>query len=352
MNPLDPLPEIDLRHLARLTDDTGLFQHAAFGVPDLAHGYCTDDNARALIAATEHALLRGRDEKLVPLSRYRAFLAYAFDPGTGRFRNFMGFDRRWREAHGSEDSHGRALWALGLAVRHAPDPGVRELALRLFRGALPAVGAFTSPRAHAFALVGLDAYLRSEPADEGRAGLRARLATRLLEGWRANASGDWPWPEDTVTYDNAKLPHALVASGAALDDKAMRETGLASLRWLVEVQTAPAGHFSFIGNRGWMTRGGARARFDQQPLEAFGLVHACLAAARATGEAAWLGEARRAFDWFLGGNDLSLPLYDETTGGCCDGLTPDEVNRNQGAESTLAYLLSVLEMRAHAERRP
>ena len=144
----------------------------------------------------------------------------------------------------------------------------------------------------------------------------------------------------------------LVTSGAALDDKAMRETGLASLRWLVEVQTVEAGHLSFIGNRGWMTRAGARARFDQQPLEAFGFVHACLAAARATGEAVWLGEARRAFDWFLGKNDLSLPLYDAETGGCCDGLTPEGVNRNQGAESTLAYVLSVLELHAHAERRP
>lgn len=348
----EELPAIDLRHLARLTDGTGLFQHAFCGVPDLAHGYCTDDNARALIAATLHAALYGYDESRVPLCRYLAFLAYAFDAKARRFRNFMTYDRRWIEEEGSDDSHGRALWALGLVVRHAPNPGVLELALRLFRDALPAIEDFGSIRAWAFALVGLDAYLKSVPDDAGRAELRARLARRLLGEWRANAADGWPWPEDLVTYDNAKLPHALVLAGARTGDDAMLRTGLAALRWLLEIQTAPAGHLSVIGNHGWMKRGGKRARFDQQPLEAFGLVHACLAAAQVTGDESWTSEARRAFGWFLGANDLGRALYDAATGGCRDGLGSGGLSLNEGAESTLAYLLSVLELHMHAKYRP
>jgi len=343
------LPKIDLRHVIRLTDDTGILQHAKHATGDRRHGYCTDDNARALIAAV-HAARLGRDEALAPLERYAAFLCHALDRDAGRFRNFMGYDRRWLEEAGSDDSHGRTVWGLGVAVCAYGGPTV-DLAAELFAGALPALEGMRSPRAWAFALVGIDAYLKARPDHDAAARVREILAGRLFAQLERYGSDGWPWWEDILTYANAKLPHALLVSGAALGREDMVEAALASLRWLLDVQTAEAGHLSIIGNRGWYVRGGERARFDQQPLEAHALVHACLDAARVTGEATWAEEARRAFEWFTGLNDLGIALYDPETGGCYDGLMSDGVNRNQGAESTLAYVLSVLELHVHARGR-
>jgi len=344
------LPEIDLRHVIRLTDDTGILQHARHATGDRRHGYCTDDNARALIAAV-HAARLGRDEVLAPLERYAAFLCHAFDRDAGRFRNFMGYDRRWLEDVGSDDSHGRAVWGLGVAVSAAAGGPTADLAAELFAEALPALDGMRPPRAWAFALVGIDEFLRARPGDDAAARVRELLAGRLFAQRERYGSDGWPWWEDVLTYANAKLPHALLVSGAALGREDMVEAALASLRWLLDVQTAEAGHLSIIGNRGWYVRGGARARFDQQPLEAHALVHACLDAARVTGDATWAEEARRAFEWFTGLNDLGIALCDPATGGCCDGLMSDGVNRNQGAESTLAYVLSVLELHVHARGR-
>jgi predicted dehydrogenase len=345
---IDPLPEIDTRQLVALTDGTGMLQHAALSTPDLHHGYCTDDNARALIAATMHWWLTASEELLVPLQRYLAFLAYAFDPGTGRFRNFMAYDRRWLEEVGSEDSHGRAIWGLGAAVRYAPNDSIRELSSRLLRQALPALKGFAHLHPLAFALIGLDEFLRSDPDDAGAAATRRALAERYFEAWRENAADDWPWWEDVLTWGNAKLAHALFASGAGLGRDDMLEAGLRALRWVLGLQTAADGHLTIVGNRGWYPRGGRRARFDQQPLEAHGFVHACLAAAELTGEAGWAHRAGACFEWFVGKNDVGIPLYNPETGGCQDGLGPAGVNQNQGAESTLAYLLSVLELHRHA----
>ncbi len=335
--------------MLRLTDDTGILQHAKYTVPDPRHGYCTDDNARALIAAVYAARL-GHKEAPALLHRYLAFVEGAFNPETGRFRNFMDRDKRWLEEAGSDDSHGRAVWGLGVAVRHAPGGSVvvKELAAGLLVGALPALEPIGFPRAWAFALLGLDAYLKARPDARAAARVMKLLAGRLFEQLKRNASPDWPWWEDVVTYANAKLPHALVVSGARLGDDEMIEAGLKSLRWLIDVQTASAGHLSIIGNRGWLTRDGTRARFDQQPLEAHALVHACLDAAAVTRDESFTADARRAFDWFTGRNDLGLSLYDPETGGCRDGLEPDKMNENQGAESTLAYVLSVLELHMHA----
>lgn len=341
------LPEIDLRHMIRLTDDTGILQHARHATGDRRHGYCTDDNARALIAAV-HAVRLARDEALAPLERYMAFLCHAFDRDAGRFLNFMGYDRRWLEKVGSDDSHGRAVWGLGVVACAASGGPPVDLAAELFAEALPALDGMRSPRAWAFALVGIDEFLRARPDDDAVARVRELLAGRLFAQLEAGASDGWPWWEDILAYANAKLPHALLVSGAALGRKDMVEAALASLRWLIDIQTAEAGHLSIIGNRGWYVRGGERARFDQQPLEAHAIVHACLDAARVTGDATWAGEARRAFEWFTGLNDLGIALYDSETGGCYDGLMSDGVNRNQGAESTLAYVLSVLELHVHA----
>lgn len=343
------LPEIDLRQLHRLTDDTGIFQHAMFAAPDPNHGYCIDDNARALIAALLYGDLRGHDEREVPLTRYLSFLAYAFNDKTQRFRNFMGYDRRWLEDEGSPDSQGRTIWALGLAVRLAPDEMARGLARNLLKKALPATEQLAFLRSRAFALIGLCEYLLAQPEDDHARRVARTHAQHLFEAWQRAASDDWPWWEDVVTYDNAKLPHAMMLAGRTLDRPEMIEPACRALTWLLDVQTAEDGHLSIIGNDGWLRRDGHRARFDQQPLEAYALVHACLLAARTTGESAWLEHAWRCFEWFRGDNDLGVPLYHEDTGGCQDGLLPDGANMNQGAESTLAYLLSVLELH-HAQR--
>lgn len=345
---LGPLPEIDVRQMLSLTDGTAMLQHAAYATPDLHHGYCTDDNARALIAGTLWAHLREYDEDTVPIQRYLAFLAYAFNAETGRFRNFMGYDRQWLEEIGSEDSHGRTVWGLGVAVRYAANDAILDMATRVFRQALSAIGSFRYIHPMAFSLIGLDEFLAAAPAEREAAKIRADLAEKFHALWMKNSTGDWPWWRDTLTWGNGKLPHALLVSGRALDRPDMVEAGLKALKWLLRVQTAPEGHLRIIGNDGWYVRGGTPAQFDQQPLEAHGLVDACLAAAEWTGDSRWLREARRCFEWFLGANDIGVPLYHPETGGCQDGLTPNGPNSNQGAESTLAYVLSTLQLHAYS----
>ncbi|MEX0776547.1 MAG: Gfo/Idh/MocA family oxidoreductase [Phycisphaeraceae bacterium] len=347
----EPLPPIDLRQLLRMTDDTGLMQHAVHATPDSRHGYCIDDNARGLIAALYYAQLRGYDERVVPLQRYLQFLVYAFNEETRRFRNFMGYDRRWLEDVGSADSQGRTIWALGLAVSLAPNKTVRSLARELMHKALPGVEQLAPLRARCFALLGLDAFLKAEPHDAYARKLRDHLANWLYETFKERAGDNWPWWEDTVTYDNAKVPHALLVCGQAMARQDMIDAALRALRWLLVVQTAPQGHLSIIGNHGWLRRDGQRAQFDQQPIEAWALVEGCLAAAKVSAEADWVDHAWRCFAWFRGRNDLGISLYHEETGGCQDGLQADGANVNQGAESVLAYLLSVLELHRYREDR-
>jgi hypothetical protein len=357
--PLEPLPEIDLRHFRRLTDDTGMFQHALYATPDANHGYCIDDNARALIAGLLFARLRGHDEQAAPLHTFLAFLSYAYNQEAGRFRNFMGYDRRWLEDVGSHDSQGRTLWAVGLAAAWGPTEPIRRLSQELYRRALPTLEGLEAVRSWAFALLGLQAYLQAEPDHGPTLELRDRYAVKLFEAYRSHATDDWPWWEDLVTYDNAKLPHALLLTGPAMDRPDLTEAGLTSLRWLLDQQTEAGDdgrpQLSIIGNDGWLRRGQARARFDQQPLEAYALVDACLLAARVETDedprASWERAARLCFDWFLGRNDLGQPLFDPVTGGGRDGLQPEGVNQNQGAESSLAYLLSVLEMHRYDQEK-
>ena len=349
--PWPRLPDIDLRQLLTLTDDTGIFQHALYATPDPNHGYCIDDNARALIAALYYAGLSDDGRLDVPLHRYLAFLTYAFNEDKKVFRNFMSYDRKWLEEVGSMDSQGRTIWALGYAVMLAPDEMVRGLAGTYLEKGLPAIEDLTYIRSWAFSLIGLDAFLSVEPEQREARELRDRYAERLLAGWKAHATADWPWWEDIVRYDNAKLCQALMACGRAMDRRDMIDAGIDSLRWLIEQQTAEAGHLSIIGNDGWLPRGGERAAFDQQPLEAYAMVEASLLAARVTGDASWEEKAWTCFKWFVGENDLGVPLYREDTGGCQDGLQPHGANKNQGAESVLAYLLSVLEFHRHTRDR-
>jgi hypothetical protein len=338
------LPGVDLRHLHQLTDDVGILQHAKYAIPDRNHGYCVDDNARALIVACRHHALFGASDSLRLAQRYLAFLGHAFNPGNGCFRNFMSYDRNWLEEQGSEDSHGRALWGLGVAAASLPVSGYRDTAVWLITQAAPAVQSFSSPRAWAFSILGLNEYLRTAPGNEECEYLYLSLALRLCEKFECNAAGDWEWCEDIITYSNAILPYALIIAGRTLDDQSMIDRGVGALRWLLQRQTSPDSHLSIIGNNGWHTRDGQRARFDQQPVDAKGLVLATLAAYTVTRDESWLRDARMCFEWFTGANDLGIALYDQSTGGCCDGLMSDGINLNQGAESTLAWLISLQAM--------
>jgi glycosyltransferase involved in cell wall biosynthesis len=337
------LPQVKLDHLKLLTDDVGILQHAKFVVPDRSHGYCTDDNARALIAVLMAYDLLSEDRELVELAcRYLAFVNHAFDTGNGRFHNLMGYDRKWLDQESTDDTQGRAIWGLGMAVALAKSESLVGAALNIFEQALPMATDLRSPRAVAFALVGIHAYLRRFSGDSEARRVRATLAEFLFGIYQAQATEDWPWIEDTVTYSNGKIPQALLLSGQWLQRGDMTEASLRSLAWLLEIQTDPEGHFVPIGNHGWFSRDGHRARFDQQPVEAQNMIEACIEAYRVTGDREWILKARCCFDWFLGRNDLHVPLYDYKTGGCCDGLTPDGPNQNRGAESTVAWLVSLL----------
>jgi hypothetical protein len=337
-----------------MTDSTGIFQHANFSAPNLGEGYCTDDNARALILAVLLGQLEATPQTVLELATtYATFLHDAFDPKTTRFHNFLSTDRRWLDQRGSEDSHGRAVWALGTAVGRSPRWSSRTMAKKLFAQALPAVTEFTSPRAWAFSLIGIHEYL-ARP-NGGRLtrlahDVREELTQRLTTIFDRVAAPGWTWFEQGLTYDNAKLAHALIVSGRATGHIGICERGIQALRWLVGVQTSPHGQLRPIGSNGFYARNGARAHFDQQPIEAHTTVSACLEAYRATGDPWWREQAQRAFDWFLGANDLGLELYAPQTGGCRDGLHPDRGNENQGAESTLAFLMSLAEMRLTQNR--
>lgn len=340
------LPPVRLEHLSRLTDGTGILQHAAFDVPRYGDGYCVDDNARALWLVTHEHVTRAEASSPDVLSaRYLAFLAHALDGSSRRFRNFLSYDRRWIEEMGSEDAHGRALWALGAVTARPVAPPRRALATQLFDDALGPTLGFTSPRAWAYTLLGLDERLRAGTAPHA-AVIRTELAARLLARFRAEATPEWPWLEERPTYCNARIPQALLASGTALGDTAMIDVGLGALSWLASIQRSPEGAFSPVGSLGFHGSGRHIARFDQQPVEACAMVSACLLAHRITGTPDWQLEARRAFDWYLGRNVLGQPVADVATGGCRDGLHEDRVNENQGAESTISYLSALVEMRA------
>jgi glycosyltransferase involved in cell wall biosynthesis len=341
------LPEMKLDHLFRMSDSTGIFQHASFTVPNFAEGYCTDDNARALVLALMLQKLGHGSPRLgAQAATYAAFLNHAFDRKRGRFRNFMSFDRHWLEEVGSEDCHGHALWALGLCVSQAGQGSFQMLAAELFEQALPVAAGFMSPRAWAFTLIGIDEYLRRFSGDRRANQIRELLTAKLMQRYTDAATGEWQWFEEVVSYANAKLPHAMILNGRCLNNETMLELGLKTLRWLIKIQTSDAGSFRPIGSNGFYPRGKERAVFDQQPIEAQVTISACIEAYQATGDMFWVTEARRAFEWFLGRNDLGLALYDSTTGGCRDGLHVDRLSQNQGAESTLAFLLALAEMQA------
>lgn len=338
-------PEMQVSHFLAMCDDTGLLQHAVHAVPDRSHGYCIDDNARALLLT---CALNTPGERRLPevlTSRFAAFIQHAWNPQTHRFRNFMAFDRRWLEDSGSEDSHGRTLWALGVCTLSDANGSRRAWAAALFSEALSAVEGFLSPRAWAFTLLGLDAYCAAVADDDRAERMRSLLADKLLVLFQTAGTADWVWFEEGLSYDNARLSQALIITGTALGRQDYLDAGIKSLRWLVTQQTSASGQFRPVGTEGFYDVRRQPRNFDQQPVEAAATIAASLAAWRADQDSEWTSEAAKAFAWFLGGNDLSIPLIDLETGSCRDGLHPDRANENQGGESVVSYLLGLSEIR-------
>src|ERR1700730_452527 len=339
------IPEMRIGHFLSLCDSTGMIQHAVHSVPDRSHGYCVDDNARALLFSC--ALSNSGEAQLseTMTTRFAAFIQHAWNPDIRRFRNFMSYDRRWLEESGSEDSHGRTLWALAECAREDTDPSRRRWAAALFKTALPAVEEFSSPRAWAFSLLGLDAYCTLVGGDLFANRVRRLLADRLMSLFAAMETKDWVWFEDLLAYDNARLPQALIQTGLTTQTRPYVEVGLRSLRWLMSLQTTSSGCFRPVGTKSFGRLRQKPEAFDQQPVEASATISACLAAWRAEDGAEGPAGGSGAFRWFLGENDLQAALIDPDSGRCSDGLHPDRPNENKGAESVLSYLLGLVEIR-------
>lgn len=341
------IPEVNLSHLKAMTDDTGLYQHAIYTTPNRFLGYTTDDNARAAIVTVLNYKLF-KDESVLPLLYiYLSFLHYSVNEETNRVRNFLSYERKWLEKEGSEDSHGRVIWSLGITVADAPTESTLRFATRLFDQLLPVTQSFISPRAIAYVILGCFSYLNRFSGDRKVQDIMKSLAQRLLNQFLTNQSekDNWFWCEDILTYDNARLAQALILAGKWFQDSHMLEQGLKSLSWLLYNQTNKKdGYISLIGNRGWWQRGKEKAQFDQQPVDATALVEACYSAYQVTEDEKWQSDIIRCFEWFLGKNDLQEPLYDFSTGGCQDGLHPTGVNQNQGGESTVCWLIALHRM--------
>ena len=332
-----PLPA-DFAAVERMSDSTGMYQHAIYSIPDRRHGYCIDDNARALILTSAMELDPATRDKWMTV--YASFLQYAWNPDIRRFRNFMRFDRSWCEDEGSEDSNGRTLWALGVTARDAVDRKHRDWAAMMFDTTASLALELGSLRAQAFAMLGAAAMLEVRPDHQ----LSRQILERFPDQHLALLSGarrpEWQWFEIVLAYDNARVPQALIAAGRALGRDDYVQFGLETLSWIVSKQTSPEGRFRAIGHESFGRPYAEPLQFDQQPLEAHATVEACAQAFAASGDQRWVDEAERAYGWFLGANDLDLPLATAADGGCFDGLMPTGLNRNQGAESILALQLA------------
>lgn len=339
------LPEINIDHLIRMTDSTGLFHHAIGSIPNYNEGYCTDDNARALLLTVLLEEAYQDTAKILELSgRYSAFVNYAFDQETKHFKNFMNYDRSWSDMVGSDDCQGRSIWALGTCAGRSKYPNFHMWGAQLFNQAIHTATELTSPRAWAFSLLGINEYFRRMSGDTVANQVRDTLTSRLIDLYNSVADEKWLWFEKILTYDNAVISRALIVTGQRMENKKAFEIGLISLRWLLNIQTSDSGYFSPIGSNGFYVKAGNKAKFDQQPIEAYSMLSACLEALRATDDKFWMDSARMIFEWFLGRNDLGIPLYNTKTSGCHDALHVDRINQNQGGESTLAFLLSLVEM--------
>ena len=334
--------ELGLAAIERICDTTGMLQHSIFDVPDRAHGYCIDDNARALMLAC-------RDSRMPPnwLPVFAAFVEHAWNPEVKRFRNFMNFDRSWKEVAGSEDSCGRAVWALGFAAIHAPEPSFRTWARKLYERVIEPLSQLRSPRAQAFLMLGTAALAENQPSDPLPAQLLARWGDGLLGLMNEYRQLGWDWFEPVLAYDNSRLPEALIRAGLAIGREDFVERGLVGLEWLDGQQATAEGHFRAIGSDSFGANYAPPLPFDQQPVEAWAMVDACDAAYAATGNARWQERACNAYLWFLGKNELGQAPGDPASGECCDGLIPTGINRNRGAESILAFQLATIAIQRH-----
>ena len=341
-----PLYPVRREHLGDLTDEVAIMQHAIGSQPDPAHGYCTDDVARALQVDLLHQRELGWDAVAADAWRSVRFLDDAFDRDAGTFRNFRAVDGSWLGGVGSEDCQGRALLALGAAIAGSPDAAMVDRASSLFSLALPKAQGMRALRARASVLLGCDAVMSVAPT-EGTALAYDALADSLGSTFRARSAPAWPWPEPRLTYENALPARALIVAGHRLEATAMLDDGLRTLDWLILEQTR-SGHFSPIGN-GWWARGGEKSRFDQQPIEATALLLAAESAYMVTGDDKYRAAMERAYAWFLGGNDVGVDVAVPERGASFDGLTARGVNLNQGAESTLMWLMASEHIRAIRE---
>ncbi len=332
--------QLPLDAIRRMSDGVGMLQHAIHSLPNREHGYCIDDNARALMAMVR----RGDDPDARALATaYAAFIQHGWNADIRRFRNFMDYDRRWLEARGSEDSNGRTLWALGHTA--ARSPALQDWALKLFEESAPYADELAAPRAKAFAALGGCELLRRQPNHDLARWLIEQSGEQLMRLHHRYSRDGWDWFEPVLAYDNARLPEALIRAGMALDDPVMIDRGLATLRWLVDQQTGPRGTFRPVGSKGFGRVYAPPLAFDQQPLEATATIDAAVAAFDATGDQKWYRIARDAFSWFFGDNDAGVPLADSSDGSCFDGLMATGINRNQGAESILSLHLAAQTMR-------
>ncbi|MEJ2567840.1 MAG: hypothetical protein P8Z50_03040 [candidate division WOR-3 bacterium] len=348
---IQELPDVKLDHLRRLTDSTGIFQHAIFSIPNRTEGYTTDDNSRALIVTLKYWNLF-KDYSVLPLiDIYLSFLLFAYDSKNRVVNNYLSYDKKWQENNDSEDSYGRFFWALGKIVSEFPDENLSGLASQLLHQALGFADSFRSPRAWAFTIIALIDYLRAFPGDINAKNLKSKLGEKLLSAFKENSSDDWLWCEDIVTYENGRLPQALIALGANTDSEEMKMWGLKALNWLLELQTdSEKGHLSLVGNSGWLKRGGKKANFDQQPVESAALIDACYEAYKTTGEREFLERIKWCYNWFLGDNDINETLYNFKTGGCRDGIHSSRLNLNEGSESLLSWLSALLLMYEISEK--
>ncbi|MCK4913719.1 MAG: glycosyltransferase [Planctomycetes bacterium] len=333
------VPEPSLKHIEKLTDDTGMYQHAKFTIPDRFHGYCTDDNARAVIAMVKYYAQYPQPSVRKLFDTYLSFVLHSQN-SDGTIRNFMNFDRTWQEPEPFNDALGRVLWAFGTVVAKPPSPSHLSIIKDCFDKSVIHV-ARQSPRGMAYSILGMSDYLRQFGGASEIKRQLALAADKLVALYEKNSHPDWQWFEDIMAYDNAVLPHALFAAYLTLKDERYLEVAEKTCEFLLET-TFNSRHFSFIGCKGWYRRGKTKANFDQQPLEAASTVMMLSAAYQATQDKKFAALQRRAFDWFLGENDLQIPLYDFRSKGCNDGLSADGVNVNQGAESTLSFMLSLL----------
>lgn len=332
------IPQVSLQGIQRISDDTGIAQHARFGVPDRDHGYCLDDNARGLLLTGALAAEGVTDPALERLAWiYASFVQHAWTDGAATFRNFMGFNRQWLEAKGSDDSIGRGFQAVAATAETGMRRELRVWAADMADRILPHAAKLPYLRSKAFVVLGACAMMRAHPGHANAREVAIELSDEIERALSANYADDWRWFEDTLAYDNARLCEALLVAGRQLDRPRLTQAGLVSLEWLCEVQTGRNGGFRPVGSESFGRVRAAPKPFDQQPLEAAATIDACAAAYACNRDPRWAAEARRAYDWYLGDNDLGLRVAQPETGLCYDGITPRGVNLNQGAESVLSF---------------